>query len=363
MSGIELLQEHEEKLTKIYSSDIKLSRLKDAEIIKLMKERSRLAFPFPKPILIPSSVDYSPFICFVRNQGAWGCFANAQAACWDIQNERKFPYSPNISVNRILWAFTFEVIRKETIPFGNQTANTVDDYLKNFGSPTEGTELTNSDALQWPTTAGDLECPHFKLAVHSTPIQVTLEQLKISLAEKGPLRIGVWGNHFVALVGYDDATQKFKFINSWGDDWGDNGFWYIDYAKLNQEVDSAEFYDFSIQPMPTARIAFNSNHRQDVYMWLGVENQNKAKRIWPNGQRQDNSKNLNITVTLPDGFQWPPKQGNRLYLDVYASGITYSYGGQMIEFTAAFNGQIFKCTEIKTDNTFNVQKLKRFYIG
>lgn len=32
------------------------------------------------------------------------------------------------------------------------------------------------------------------------------------------------GGHAFTLVGYDDATQTFKFINSWSTAWGDNGY-------------------------------------------------------------------------------------------------------------------------------------------
>lgn len=35
--------------------------------------------------------------------------------------------------------------------------------------------------------------------------------------------------HAMVLVGYDDARQAFRFVNSWGKDWGDNGFGWISY--------------------------------------------------------------------------------------------------------------------------------------
>lgn len=53
-------------------------------------------------------------------------------------------------------------------------------------------------------------------------------------------RTGVWnypninteqqlGGHAVTLVGYDDSTRRFKVSNSWGKDWGDQGFFYMPY--------------------------------------------------------------------------------------------------------------------------------------
>lgn len=40
----------------------------------------------------------------------------------------------------------------------------------------------------------------------------------------------VRGGHAICVVGYDDAKQAFKVQNSWGSTWGDNGFFWIDYA-------------------------------------------------------------------------------------------------------------------------------------
>jgi hypothetical protein len=39
----------------------------------------------------------------------------------------------------------------------------------------------------------------------------------------------VIGGHAILLVGYDDSKQLFKFKNSWGSKWGDNGYGYLPY--------------------------------------------------------------------------------------------------------------------------------------
>ncbi|MEN9612127.1 MAG: hypothetical protein RLZZ628_2941 [Bacteroidota bacterium] len=38
--------------------------------------------------------------------------------------------------------------------------------------------------------------------------------------------------HAMCLVGYDDINKKFELMNSWGTDWGDNGFVRIGYEEL-----------------------------------------------------------------------------------------------------------------------------------
>lgn len=44
------------------------------------------------------------------------------------------------------------------------------------------------------------------------------------------------GGHAMVLVGYDDARQAVKLINSWGANWGDKGFGWVDYKFFPQVV-------------------------------------------------------------------------------------------------------------------------------
>jgi C1A family cysteine protease len=41
------------------------------------------------------------------------------------------------------------------------------------------------------------------------------------------------GGHEVAIIGFDDAKQLLTVANSWGDSWGDYGFFYMPYAFFN----------------------------------------------------------------------------------------------------------------------------------
>lgn len=44
------------------------------------------------------------------------------------------------------------------------------------------------------------------------------------------------GGHAMVLVGYDDAKQAFKLINSWGTDWGEKGYGWVDYKFFPKVV-------------------------------------------------------------------------------------------------------------------------------
>ncbi len=48
----------------------------------------------------------------------------------------------------------------------------------------------------------------------------------------GISRDSMYASHMAAVVGYDDNIGGFKVINSWGPQFGDNGFFYLDYKWL-----------------------------------------------------------------------------------------------------------------------------------
>ena len=65
------------------------------------------------------------------------------------------------------------------------------------------------------------------------------------------------GGHAITLVGYDDATNTFKYQNSWGIEWGDKGFGYIDYKYFSKVCRSAFVMIDLIDPNPGPEIADN----------------------------------------------------------------------------------------------------------
>jgi hypothetical protein len=87
----------------------------------------------------------------------------------------------------------------------------------------------------------------------------SVEQLKTALVEHGPLvapivydeclakyKSGVFNeqnlgmiNHAVLLIGWDDAKEAWLVKNSWGEEWGENGFAWIKYGSNNIGVFAA----------------------------------------------------------------------------------------------------------------------------
>jgi C1A family cysteine protease len=44
------------------------------------------------------------------------------------------------------------------------------------------------------------------------------------------------GGHAVICVGYDDEKQHYIILNSWGPDWGDNGYFYLPYRFMHSQL-------------------------------------------------------------------------------------------------------------------------------
>lgn len=52
----------------------------------------------------------------------------------------------------------------------------------------------------------------------------------------------MYGGHAVTIVGYDDVKQCFKIQNSWGVNWGDNGYFYMPYEMVISTNDCFDFW-------------------------------------------------------------------------------------------------------------------------
>ena len=55
----------------------------------------------------------------------------------------------------------------------------------------------------------------------------------------------ILGGHAVALVGFDDVRQVFIVRNSWGEGWGDRGYFYMPYAFISDRDDASDFWTVS----------------------------------------------------------------------------------------------------------------------
>ena len=121
---------------------------------------------------------------------------------------------------------------------------------------------------QRPTSKSYSEAKNFKLT-NSSGLNIDLHEIKNALANKFPVVFGflvfksflsetvtktgivqipnlltenIIGGHAVCLVGYDDNTSMFLARNSWGENWGDKGYFYIPYKYVSDSSLCDEFY-------------------------------------------------------------------------------------------------------------------------
>lgn len=148
-------------------------------------------------------------------------------------------------------------------------------------------ELSNPFAQ--PNSAAFTEAARFKAA--SWAAVSGIQDMKATLANRNPLMIGIethnqlmqlqgpnsvfndysgnpLGKHAVTVVGYDDNKfgGAFKVINSWGTNWGDNGYFWLPYNNSvllmafslsdadNNNVPQEEPPEDKTEPVPTGAL-------------------------------------------------------------------------------------------------------------
>lgn len=105
-------------------------------------------------------------------------------------------------------------------------------------------------AVQYHRATRDL--PSFKAAIFDRNLVVIGIAVYESFMSEETARTGIvkmpsrkekmLGGHAVAVVGYNDATQCFVVRNSWGEEWGNNGFFHLPYEFITDSDLSDDFW-------------------------------------------------------------------------------------------------------------------------
>jgi len=255
----------------------------------------------------PAKVDLSKYLHYIRFQTGGGCWSYALLAAWDIMNEMVCPYSPNLSMVLPLWTFRnhlewekgFQLAQGDLLPglllpdgrlILNCPETNVNDQLHViFGCTTEGTELTHHQWTNSWSQEGINEASNYRLNHRHIPIDpLTSSELADWLAAGYPVLASIPG-HFVTIVGYDSDKRRFKYVNSYGDRWGQGGFNYYSYDQIDAHdpVASAERIEIiPPRPVPVVRLSLkHSENRLNVGLWLSAGGSPLPKRrIWPHLQ-------------------------------------------------------------------------------
>jgi len=103
------------------------------------------------------------------------------------------------------------------------------------------------------------------------------------------------GGHAFVLVGYDESKQAFKLINSWGKDWADHGFGWIDYAWFPRVVREGFVAKDALNGSPPAPSPVAATQPMDR---LGTEHRNRELPV--------QEEELEVDALSEPNLQSPP---------------------------------------------------------
>lgn len=206
---------------------------------------------------LPPRVDLRPYMTPVEDQSAVNsCTANAIAGAYEYLLQRSQDNVIDISRLFIYYnAREYDGIRGDQ---GSTITGSIH-VLETIGTCTESTwtyapHLVN----QQPHSEAYEEASQFQVQ-EADEVPVDLYAMKHCLAEGYPFAFGLTlfesfdragkhglvpvpeanaasrtshGNHAMLCVGYSDQSQAFIVRNSWGEDWGEQGYCYIPYDYL-----------------------------------------------------------------------------------------------------------------------------------
>jgi len=204
----------------------------------------------------PAGIDWrnngGNYVSGIRNQGTCGsCWAFSLTAgleAYVMRTRRRPGAAPDLSEQVMLSCSGLGSCMGATSLDG--------DYIKTTGLPPE---------KDYPYIAGNGDCAaaaqgwqqRTEKIMSWSSIPQELSALKAALVKFGPLptallafqdlehyKSGIYTHvagilplgHAVLLVGYNDAEQYFIVKNSWGTDWGEDGYFRIAYSQMDNEV-------------------------------------------------------------------------------------------------------------------------------
>jgi hypothetical protein len=335
---------------------LNLKILYDTEEIQRI---SKLAKPFPRELLpfsLPAKLDWSYLVSLVRTQDNRNtCRSHAALHCIDAIQEMAHPYTPDGSYRFFqYWLDRYAinnnpdrdnvdkkigVCTEPSLPSDYLNYTDADIHITQFNDSTEIWGGINYANIPRPTADNNAEAYLFRC---DPGPEVLLGDdganvLKGLLVKYGPLVTGFstdipfGGAHAIMCVGYDDATSQFKFLNTWTDRQGKEGYYFFPY-DIVQYISYIHCYTNIPSDRSNTRYAYSgriniiSTARNRLTVSAGVDG-SPSQVFWnhPNNDRNrqyyDDCKNLCIDVPLPAyaASCWPPSGTNRWYFEVVNS--------------------------------------------
>jgi C1A family cysteine protease len=265
---------------------------------------------------LPSQVDLSPYLPPIGNQGNKGsCVAWATAYYAKTSSEAIMKNYSSGQLNSASFQLSPEYLfdnipddQKNPGCNGTMFENAFN-VLQQKGVATLATVPYDFNCRPFGTQASwDQDAAHHKIQSFRSLGNTTAQEIKSYLANKYPVLIGakvsdafmnwkpsdgVFKNtsmqnaqgHALTIVGYDDAKNAFKIVNSWGKEWGDNGFIWVDYDYLlNSFVFNGNIYILSSEATNPDQEPVTNNTGVDLAPWVFSDVSTLSETSIPNSR-------------------------------------------------------------------------------
>jgi C1A family cysteine protease len=205
-------------------------------------------------VKLPKKIDYTSKMTPVRDQGDEGTCVAFSSAAGMKEYQEQIDWKKYMELSP---RFLYSLCKKIDGAPGSEGTQIrfAMKALKEYGVCEEKYWPYRPHQDNGPKSGAAADAKKFKELAYARILG--LDELKLSLAAKGPCVIGIvcfegimktrtgkvpvpgpgarpLGGHAICAVGYDDAAKLLKFKNSWSGAWGDKGYGYLPYTYVNK---------------------------------------------------------------------------------------------------------------------------------
>jgi len=217
---------------------------------------------------LPITVDLTPYCPEVRHQGlifscvGWAAGYGALSIQRAILN--RCTEQAVITRNAHSALFLYNQIRTEDCRKGSRISDAMRLLMEQGDCLARQFDFDVNDCQQAPDSSVATHAKRFAIEDFLTLFgtkedpAIKVQRVKVVLAKNKPVVIGMmvlrnfyelknaqyWhptlgntalaGGHAMVVVGYDDRKEAFRIMNSWGKNWGDNGFIWVKYKDFGE---------------------------------------------------------------------------------------------------------------------------------
>ncbi|MFN0015822.1 MAG: C1 family peptidase [Saprospiraceae bacterium] len=217
---------------------------------------------------LPSAVDLTPYCPEIRHQGlifscvGWAAGYGALSIQRAILN--RCTDQEVITRNAHSALFLYNQIRTEDCRKGSRISDAMQLLMERGDCLARQFDFDVNDCQQVPDSSVATHARRYAIEDFLTLFgtkedpAVKVQRVKVVLSKNKPVVIGMmvmrnfyelknaqyWhptigntapaGGHAMVVVGYDDRKEAFRIMNSWGKNWGDNGYIWIKYKDFGE---------------------------------------------------------------------------------------------------------------------------------